>query len=348
MKILLAGGGTMGSVAPLLAVAPELQKKDHTVVCVGTVGGPEKAVIEEQGLQFFGVHAAKLRRYLTWRHIFVPFEFVQSLLEARRILRAEQPDVIVSAGGFVAVPIIFVGRWLGIPSVIHQQDIVPTLSNVITARCTRSISTAFQQSLADFQKYQSATRTVSWIGNPVRDLHPTTKTIQPLLDAAFPTIFIMGGGTGAAGINALVSEKLCDVANVIHLTGKDKATPHINHPRYHRFEFLTAEYAECLELATLVVSRAGIGSLTELAYLGKPTVLIPMPDSHQEANAAAAFKIGGARVVAQSTLTPESFADLVQELLRDTAQQQGLAKRLHEDLFPPAANQQFIELIERA
>ncbi len=345
MKVVFAGGGTMGSVAPLLAVVPELQKRGHEVVFVGTVGGPEKEVVDSMEIEFFALRAAKVRRYLTWRHLFVPFELVGSLLSAHRILRDTKPDVIVSAGGFVAVPVILMGRVLKIPSVIHQQDVRPTLSNVVCARWAKVITTTFEESVSHFEKFASARCTVEWIGNPVRDLTVTTNAIAPLLDSSVSTVLVMGGGTGATGINELVDEALCEIANVIHVTGKGKRSDVINHPRYHAFEFLQAELFEALALATVVVSRCGLSSLTELAALRKPTIFIPMPDSHQNDNAALIEKYTAGIVLAQAELSSELLNEQIETLLTDADFQKRLGDNAHQ-LVRPGANKKFVELIE--
>ncbi len=345
MKILFAAGGTMGSVTPLLAVTPELQQRGHNILFVGTTFGPEQAVIEKAGLSFIAIPSTKLRRYMTWRHLLVPFEFAFALSKSLQVLRAEKPDVIVSAGSFVAVPLIWVARLRGIPVLLHQQDVVPTLSNVLCARGARQITTVFEESVKDFARYQSAERSVTWIGNPVRDLSVTTDTIRPLLDPQIPTVFIVGGGTGATGLNALVSERLCDIANVIHMTGKNKTGPAMQHARYHAFEFLVDEYMECLALADVVVSRAGIGSITELAACGKATVLVPMPHSHQEQNAALVARHKAALVLKQADLTPDSFAGTLQNLIADEAARQALSDAMRR-LLPTNANAAFIDSIE--
>ncbi len=346
MKILLAGGGTMGSVAPLLAVVPELQERGHAIVFVGTVNGPEQSVVEAMELPFFALHAAKLRRYLTWRHLLIPFEFKWSLWQAYRVLRSERPDVIVSAGGFIAVPVIIIGRLLGVPSVIHQQDARPTMSNVVCARFATVITTTFEESVEQFKKFKTPQRVIEWIGNPVRDLSVQTNAIAPLLDTTVPTVLVMGGGTGATGINELIDESLCEIANVIHVTGKGKRSEAVNHPRYHAFEFLNTELFEALSLATVVVSRCGLSSLTELSALSKPTIFIPMPDSHQDDNADLITKHTAGLVLSQGELIPGALTAQVDLLLGDAALQKTFGANLHA-IMKSGANKRFVELIER-
>jgi UDP-N-acetylglucosamine--N-acetylmuramyl-(pentapeptide) pyrophosphoryl-undecaprenol N-acetylglucosamine transferase len=140
---------------------------------------------------------------------------------------------------------------------------------------------------------------------------------------------VTGGGTGALGLNervAAAAPALVQFCQVIHLTGRGRAVlPAQPSPRYHAYEFLVDEMKHALAAADLVVSRAGLGTLSELAALGKPMVLVPMPDSHQTANAAAAARAGAARVVAQADLTPARLVELTRALLADAEERAALA-----------------------
>lgn len=312
MKILFAGGGTMGSVSPLLAVVPHLQKDGHTLQFVGTYTGPEKPFIEKAGVPFTPIVAPKFRRYLTWRHLLLPFELLIAVLQAAIVLLRFRPDVIVSAAGFVAVPLVWVGWLFRIPALIHQQDIQPSLSNKLMQPFAKKITVAFEESLKHFPKDKTVLT-----GNPVRDLTPTTHEFGDL-DADYPTVLIFGGGTGAQAINQLVSEELCEFANVIHITGKGRGGGHITHPHYHAYEILREEMKEALHVADVVVARAGIGTITELAALGKPAIIIPMPNTHQELNAQMLKKYNAAIVLNQEEVTEESVIGTIRGMDLDT------------------------------
>ncbi|MBI2411290.1 MAG: UDP-N-acetylglucosamine--N-acetylmuramyl-(pentapeptide) pyrophosphoryl-undecaprenol N-acetylglucosamine transferase [Candidatus Kerfeldbacteria bacterium] len=319
MKILFAGGGTLGSVSPLLALVPQLRKRGAQMTFVGTRRGPERLFVEKEGLRFVWITAPKFRRYFSWRYLFVPAELLLSLCQSLWLLLRVRPNIIVSAGGFVSVPIIWVGWLLRIPSVIHQQDIQVTLSNKLVQPVVKKITVAFEDSLKYFPH-----RKTEWIGNPVRDLTPTTDSIH--LDAKFPTVLIFGGGTGATAINELVSEQLCDFANVIHVTGSGrigKMQP-IHHPRYHGYELLGEEMKEALHKADIVVARAGLGTISELAALGKPAIIIPIPGTHQEQNAAMLQQHHATIIINQQTMTTHAFNAAIHELLQDSHRQKEL------------------------
>jgi UDP-N-acetylglucosamine--N-acetylmuramyl-(pentapeptide) pyrophosphoryl-undecaprenol N-acetylglucosamine transferase len=203
------------------------------------------------------------------------------------------------------------------------------------------MTVAFEDSLSFFSSSRSIVR---WTGNPVRDLEPTTDSFH--IDPTVPTVFIFGGGTGAQGMNALVTEQLADRCNVIHMTGgrTDTMRP-IHHRRYMARDFLTAEMTEALAKADVVVCRAGIGTISELAALGKPAIVIPMPQSHQEVNGTFLRHHQAAVVLEQAQLTPEAFTQAIMALIENTAQQQTLSAAISK-LHKPEAARAWADLIE--
>src|SRR5262245_20091616 len=116
MKILFAGGGTLGPVTPLLAVAEEIQRMRPEAECVfvGTPDGPERRLVDEMGMRFLALDAPKLRRYWSLETLALPFELIGAAWKAGGILSAEKPDAIVGAGGYVQVPLVLAARLRGI------------------------------------------------------------------------------------------------------------------------------------------------------------------------------------------------------------------------------------------
>jgi UDP-N-acetylglucosamine--N-acetylmuramyl-(pentapeptide) pyrophosphoryl-undecaprenol N-acetylglucosamine transferase len=319
--ILLTGGGTLGSVTTLLALVPHLQKKGYAVHWVGTVDGPERELVEAAGIPFSAIRAPKFRRYFTWKHLLMPYELVKGCMQAFQLLYAEKPAAIVTAGGFVSVPVVWMGWVRKVPALIHQQDVQLGLANFLMTPCATAFTVTFEASMKHFPRSKTL-----WTGNPVRDLTPTTHVFA--LDTSVPTVLVFGGGTGAHALNALVSTALCEIANVIHSTGKGKAAPAITHPRYHHSELLGEEMKEALRAATVVVCRAGLGTIAELSALRKPAIVVPLPGTHQERNAALLRKQHAAIVCEQKHLTPTSLVDTIRTILVDTKTQQQLGEAI--------------------
>ncbi|MBI4652692.1 undecaprenyldiphospho-muramoylpentapeptide beta-N-acetylglucosaminyltransferase [Candidatus Kuenenbacteria bacterium] len=292
MKILLIGGGTMGSVSPLLAIAEEIKKQnDIEFLWLGTKKGPEKKVIENYKIPFKTIFSGKLRRYFSWQNFIDLFFIKIGLFQSFFILLKFRPNVILSAGSFVGAPVIWAGWLLRIPCLIHQLDLRPTLANKLTSPFVKKITVTFEKSLKDFSKKKTI-----WTGNPIRrelkiiNYKLEIKEAKEFfgLEENLPTLLVIGGGTGALELNKIIVQaipQLIEFFQIIHLTGGRIENNLIIEKRYHSYEFLTKEMKYAYTVADLIISRAGIGTLTELCYFKKPSILIPMPKTHQEENA---------------------------------------------------------------
>lgn len=289
MKILFAGGGTMGPVTPLLAVVESLRTHDEKseFVWVGTPNGPERNVIKNYNIPFFDLPVARLPRYLSFELFMLPYKLLAAFIKTTRIVYKEKPDLIASAGGYTSVPVVIVGKMFRIPVWVHQQDVLPILTNKICAPFADLITVAFEQSLNDFPKNKT-----EFIGNPVRGslFSGKSKVAFDLfgLNKDKPILLVLGGGSGARWINDAmleIGEEISHVTNVIHITGIGKRNDLLNDfTDYNAVEFLSSEMKDVLSSADLVVSRGGMGIITELSALSKPSILIPLPNSPQEAN----------------------------------------------------------------
>jgi UDP-N-acetylglucosamine--N-acetylmuramyl-(pentapeptide) pyrophosphoryl-undecaprenol N-acetylglucosamine transferase len=324
-RICLTGGGTGGSVTPLLGLYSHLTAhenlKPYNFLWIGSKNGLEKVLVEKQDIAYYGISAGKLRRYFSLRNLIDPFLIAAGFFQALMILRRERPSVIISAGSFVAVPVIVAGWFLRIPSIVHQMDVRPGLANKLMAPFAKIITTTFAKSLDDYGGRAHL------VGNIIR---PEIKNAASFdkeqlrkkygLKTGLPVVLAVGGGTGAQGINRLIIESLPALKNtcqIIHQTGAGKEQGKAG-SGYRAFEFLSVEQlAECFALADLVVSRAGLGFISELSFLGKPSIIIPIPDSHQEDNAKLLEEKGAALILHEKVITSERFTYRIKDLLTD-------------------------------
>ncbi len=350
MRILFAGGGTLGSVSPLVAVHQALIQQGQPVAALwlGTIKGPERAVVGGQGIAFQPIVAPKLRRYLDGRNLVAPFSLIVGVLQARAAMRRFAPQVVATAGSFVAVP-VGIAAWLRrVPLLIHQPDVVPGLANRLLTPLASWITVTFAATRAAFPARQTV-----MTGNPVRsDIRLAGRGAAHQrfqFSAAVPTVLVLGGGTGAAALNQLVLDRLdalVAVCQIIHVTGRGKMAVVAEHPRYRAFEFLGAELSAAYACADLVVSRAGMGVLSELAALGKPALLVPIPGSRQTANAVEFAKHNAALLVEQPGLTPADFAAIIRTTLEDRPLLANLSRNIG-SLLPADAASQVAEVVRR-
>ena len=324
VKILLTGGGTGGSVTPLLAVADKLGFENYEYLWLGTRRGPEKIMLAKERIVFKPIIATKLRRYFSLKTLFAPLFLFCAFVQSFFIMVKFKPAWILTSGSFVSVPVVWAGWLLGIKILVHQQDVAPGLANKLMAPFAKAATVTFKKSLQDYGKK------ARWTGNPTRiqnyKLRINNKNNFFSLKKYLPVLLVMGGGTGSVFINNLVVESLPELTKfcqVIHLTGKGKQLPlGTNYENYYPDEFFTYDkMLAAYQRADLVIARAGLATITELSYFGKPSIIIAMPHTHQVANATLLESETAALVLDQPVLEPEFFVKEIRELLADTARQ---------------------------
>lgn len=363
MKIVFTGGGTGGHFYPIIAVAEAI----HQLVAEERLLEPQLSFIapepfDEQALfqnniTFIPLSAGKMRRYFSLSNIFDTFKTLVSGVRAFFILLRDLPDVVFSKGGYASVPTVLAAHWLGVPIVIHESDSRPGRANLFAAKYATRIAVSFESSV---QYFPEKTRSkIALTGIPIRAAlaHPLPEgAAQELaLDPAVPAVLILGGSLGSQRINDTVLQSLpqiLEVANVIHQTGKNnfrevEATSKVilqgsRHPeRYHAFPYLSQDsLRKAAGAASLVISRAGSTAITEIALWGKPSILIPIPESvshDQRTNAYAYAHTGAAIVLEEANMTPNLLASEIRRITGDPSLMQAMAERSRGFANPEAA-----------
>ena len=352
----------MGSVSPLIAIhqklitSYELRVTSYNPLWLGTKSGVERSVVEKEGIEFKVIAAGKLRRYFDLRNLIDIFKIKLGFFQALAIIKKFKPDIILTAGSFVAVPVVMAGWFLRVPSIVHQQDVRPGLANKIMAKFATKITVALEKSLNDFPKNK-----VVFVGNPIRlsAFAPSIpKDIQPnwtTADRLKPLLLVIGGGTGALNLNKIVwnsLDKLSDICNIIHITGKNKSNLDYTllvtrySSQYKSFEFLNDEIFSAMAQADLVISRAGMSALTELAYFKKPTIIVPIPNSHQEENAEYFAERGAGIYLKQNELDNVRLVREIKKLLENENLRKEMGERMNE-IFCDYGGEKIIQEIEK-
>lgn len=343
--IILSGGGTGGSVVPLIAIAKEIRNQSPKTrfLFVGTKKGvPEKELIKEHHLPYQGVFSGKLRRYFSWQNLIDPFLIFLGFIQSIFIILKYRPRAIVSAGGFVAVPLSLAAWLFKVPVFIHQQDLIPGLANKIITPFAKKITVSFKKSLKDFPSSK-----VVFTGNPFRksilkgDIQRAKKRFN--LSSKLPVLLVVGGGTGAKNINNLIYKlgpRLVKFCQVIHITGKNKGKElkkdELMINRYHQVDFLTWEMPDVYQIADLVISRAGLGALTELSVLGKPSIIIPISNSHQEINAQYFANQEAVILIKEEEIKEKEILDRIKKLINDQEKLKKMSQKIKKIANPKA------------
>jgi len=327
IKIILSGGGTGGSVSPLLAIAQEIKKMkpDADFLFVGTKNGiPERAMIKPLSyIKYQSISSGKLRRYFSLQNFLDLFLILKGFIQSFLVISRFKPKAILSAGAFVSVPLTWAAWILRVPVFIHQQDIRSGLANKLMARISKKITVSFEESLKDFPQIKT-----TLIGNPVSSQILTgdrQKAIKKFdLKSDWPCLLITGGGTGALEINQAIEEIIFDLVKfcqIVHLTGPQKKSKIFIHNNYHQLEFLPQEdLADIYLYVDLVVSRAGLGALTELSALKKPALILPISGSHQELNANYFAERKAIVLLKNKKINSQELLSKIRELILDNKQ----------------------------
>jgi UDP-N-acetylglucosamine--N-acetylmuramyl-(pentapeptide) pyrophosphoryl-undecaprenol N-acetylglucosamine transferase len=331
---LFAGGGTAGHVNPLLATADRLvsREPDAQVLVLGTAEGLEAKLVPERGYELLTIPRLPFPRRLNGDAMRFPGRWRGTVAQVREILRDHHVDVVVGFGGYASAPAYRAARLEKVPTAVHEQNAKPGFANRFGARGTRFVGSTFAST-------RLAHSTV--VGLPLRheiealDLPRARSEGRGLfgLDDRMPTLLVTGGSTGARRINESVSRSIAAILGsgwqVLHLTGSRSPVADPGLPGYHLLEYCD-RMDLALAVADLAVSRAGAGTLAELAALGVPAVLVPYAagNGEQAYNAQDAVHAGGAIVVTDDAFTPEYVQSELPALLRNRALIADMAARM--------------------
>ncbi|AHC14338.1 UDP-N-acetylglucosamine-N-acetylmuramyl- (pentapeptide) pyrophosphoryl-undecaprenol N-acetylglucosamine transferase [Salinispira pacifica] len=305
------GGGSGGHVFPALGVLDELGSdfsRKYRLIWLGSSGGIEERIVTEQGINFKGLPAGKLRRYLSLRNLFDALKFFSGIVLALLYFLKNRPVLLFSKGGFVSVAPVIAAGLLGIPVISHESDVDPGLATRINRRFTKVQCIPFPESA----RFYPAGLRVETTGNPVRKDILRGERSQGLKIAGFdgtrPVLLVQGGSLGARQINSFIREhreELLAHMDIIHQTGEkdsQRLSSTEDFQGYFARPFFSREYPHILAAADLVLSRSGAGSLWELGITGKPSFFIPLTEGargDQMRNARYAEERGVARVFHQ-------------------------------------------------
>lgn len=328
VRVLLTGGGTGGHIYPLVAVAQKLRGID-----IHYFGNPGlfRDYLQRNGIKIHKIASSKWRRYFSLYNLLDIFKFLWSIFQSLWKVFWVMPDAAFSKGGPGSLAIIFACRFYRIPIIIHESDAISGLANRISARYAEKIELAFEEAGASFENIGAKTG-IKVVGQPVRSelLVAGGDSSQAKNSFGFtqslPVLLVMGGSRGSEKINEFVLnnfEAIVSKFQVLHSVGLNNYSDYRNEfefiskdinpyllKRYYFVSYFEQNLASAYDAADLIVSRAGAGAIFETAAKGKPSILIPLPNSangHQDQNAYIYTKTGAAVVVEEENLLINIF-----------------------------------------
>jgi len=363
LKVCLTGGATGGHLYPLVFVARELKKLANQNglkldLCYLGVKPIDPEILKEEGIKIYSLPQIKLRRYFDFQNLIdlikLPFAFLTALIKMFFLM----PDVLFSKGGPTSL-LVVISAWIfRIPIIIHDSDSIPGLTNKLSARFAQKIALAFPSA----QKYFPPSKTIV-VGQPIDERILFTPIYESDyerfgLNPEEKIILILGGSQGSEFINDLTLNMLPEIlkdGQVVHLTGKKffkeyyfyaerkiERTAFNFKERYKCFPFLKNEDLLILmKMSHLIISRAGSSTIFEICALGKPSILIPLPEeivgSHQKENAYALQAQGGCYVLEEPNAKPHIVLNLIQTILNDPELQERLSRSAANFYLPNSA-----------
>ncbi len=347
-RVVLSGGVSGGHTFPLIAVARALKQQfpeGIEFLFIGSKGQFESEAMAAEGISAQYVLTGKLRRYFSWKNFVDPFKVPIGIIQSLWKLFIFMPDAVFAKGGSASVPVVIAAWIYRIPVVLHDSDAVAGRANRFLSRFASRIAIAYPSARAYFPEEITALT-----GNPVREellRGEASRGAAALgLSTEKPTLLVLGGSQGAVALNEailhILGELLQAGIQVVHQTGRENyqdimtlvqengITPGTS--GYVPKDFFTvSELADVLALANVVVSRAGAGSIAELAATKKAVILVPLASAandEQRLNAYDIAKIGGAIVIEEPNLGDHILLQKIQELLGDQNLRQAMGERI--------------------
>ncbi|WP_226087322.1 undecaprenyldiphospho-muramoylpentapeptide beta-N-acetylglucosaminyltransferase [Mesobacillus sp. S13] len=359
MKIAVSGGGTGGHIYPALALIREIQKRDENVefLYIGTEKGLESKLVPREKIPFKSIHITGFKRKISFENVKTVLRFLKGVRDSKKMLKEFKPDVVIGTGGYVCGPVVYAAAKMGIPTIVHEQNSVPGLTNKFLSRYVDKIAICFEEARQFFPEQK-----VVLTGNPraseVLGQDGVKGRLSAGLKLKIPTVLVFGGSRGARPINEAVVKSLAELSGkpyqVLYVTGDvhfedvRKEVELVGNPDNVIIKPFIHNMPEVLSGVDLTVARAGATTLAELTSLGIPSILIPSPyvtDNHQEKNARALSENGAAKLLLEKDLTGPKLVESIDQILgRD--EKLAEMKKAAKKLGIPDAAQRLYRLME--
>lgn len=336
MRVLIAGGGTAGHINPALSIAKYIrtQEPDSEFLFVGTKAGMEKELVPAQGFAIEYIDVRGFKRSLSLENVKTVFRVIHAKEQVKKLIKTFRPDAVICTGGYVSGPVMCAAKSMHIPSLIHEQNVVPGVAVKMSVKYADFVATSFQET----KQYIHDAKKCVLVGNPVRaslfEIHKTQARQSLLLDDR-PFVLIFGGSLGADKINETVIAYLKQVIDerkyqILFGCGKRNyeavmqsiRDEHISldqHPEVQVVDYIT-NMDVVMNAADVVISRAGAISVSEITALGKASILIPSPNvahDHQTYNALSLYKNEAGLMIKESELTAETLKQKIDLLVQN-------------------------------
>ena len=346
-KILIAAGGSGGHIFPAVALARELKRAsgDISIKFAGSDKALDRRIFDKEGFEYYILSANKMPYRMSFKLFGFFFKLAVDLVRSLYIMLSYRPAVVVGFGGYVPCPVFIAAAILGVPRIAHEQNAVPGRANELMFRLADKVAISFDVT----RRYMGRASSKALLtGNPIRSKDFIAAGIPQMREAAGAlgldgskfTILVIGGSQGARALNeafvaalAEMDESVKRSVQVIHITGVADYEWAINAYSAMGLANKVFSFVDRIEVAyaasNMVITRAGASALFELAFFGKPMVLVPYPYamSHQAENARVFADAGAAVSIDESQLGSGALKRQIEMLIKDGSRLKGIADR---------------------
>lgn len=325
MKIIIAAGGTGGHITPGIAIATMLKQEGNEVIFVGTEKGLEVDLIPKAGFELKYIHAAGLKGGII-NNMKAIFALQKGIAECKKIIKEYKPDVVIGTGGYVTAPLLMAGISLKIPTMIHESNALPGKTTKWLTKQVDCVAVGFEEA----KKRLGNLKNIVCTGNPNKmGLSTLTQEqAKSKLGVQGKLVLVFGGSQGAKKINEtmieLINQNKIQNYTLIYATGPKHYENIIeqikNIPSNVKIEKYIYNMEEVMRASDLVICRSGALTVSEIATVGVPSILIPFPyaaENHQYYNAKTLEDVKAARIIEEKDLTLEKLQENLQQLLTD-------------------------------
>lgn len=335
MKFIITGGGTGGHIYPALAIAHKIKSefRNAEILYVGTKNGMESKIVPKEGFNYKEIRVKGFRRKLSLDTLSSMKEVILGLNDARKIIKEFKPNIVIGTGGYVSGPVALIAAINKIPTLIHEQNSYPGVTNRILSRYVDKIAVNFDESKRYFKKPENVILT----GNPIRKEFTETNKEKAYdivnIDKSKKFIMSIGGSGGQKSLNDAMIYFINKNLNnkdiqILHITGNRHYDEFVNTLEKNNIKLLDNikivpyynNMADGLSVADLVITSSGAITISEITAIGVPSIMIPKgytTENHQEYNARTLEKKGASKVILENELNGEVLYKLVNELLLD-------------------------------
>lgn len=337
MRIIFTGGGTGGHIYPALALARYIKKVNPRteIIFVGASGGMEEKIVPASGFRLLTLPVRGLSRKINLHFGRTFYLLGKSINQAKKIVAEFEPDFVVGTGGYAAAPMILAALIKRKKILIHEQNVIPGVTNRLVAPLVGQVCLSFEASRRYFRKQANLYVTGNPRASEVGNISKTAARQMLNMDANLPLLLVVGGSRGAARINQSTVDFLLRSAGnknvqILYITGEIYFQEVIS--RLRAAEILQLydgrlqvrpyqqEMTLALAAADLVITRAGATTLAEITALGIPAIIIPSPNvvhDHQLVNARELARQGAAVLIEEQNLTAQVLQEKIFGLIND-------------------------------